>query len=141
LWSYHAGVLNEALLLRLFFPIQGEANATSTDTALAIVATIFLPLTFLVGVFGMNFHDVNGTGKPGNYQQPALPAWLPASSFRFPFFFSCASLSLYLSLSLFIVLSASIALLRITCSPTRRVMSMSCARPFCRHLQAWASAC
>lgn len=36
----------------------GKIRANQTDTALSLVATVFLPLTFLAGVFGMNFQCV-----------------------------------------------------------------------------------
>lgn len=38
---------------------------------LTLVSTIFLPLTFLVGVWGMNFHDMPELGLPHGY----LMAW------------------------------------------------------------------
>ena len=34
----------------------------NTQTLLSLVATIFLPLTFLSGVFGMNFQGINAEG-------------------------------------------------------------------------------
>jgi hypothetical protein len=43
----------------------GAAQTTQTDTALSLVATMFLPLTFLAGVFGMNFNY-----KPPGHSEP-----------------------------------------------------------------------
>merc|ERR1711967_163219 len=37
-----------------------ELMHTRVNTLLTMVATIFLPLTFLCGVYGMNFDDDNG---------------------------------------------------------------------------------
>lgn len=41
----------------------GDARTTQINTALSMVATVFLPLSFLTGVFGMNFDG----GTDGKY--------------------------------------------------------------------------
>ena len=43
--------------MRMALKDQADMWTNSTDTALAMVGTLFLPLTFLAGVFGMNFVD------------------------------------------------------------------------------------
>lgn len=62
----------------------GAAQTTQTDTALSLVATMFLPLTFLAGVFGMNFayqSPTQNSPRPGigiamlNTHYGALKFW------------------------------------------------------------------
>ena len=48
-WSEEAGILTAAMGLIC------SLQANNTATSLSLVATLFLPMTFLTGVFGMNF--------------------------------------------------------------------------------------
>jgi len=51
---------------------NNDLRLNRTMNQLTIVATIFIPLTFLVGVWGMNFHNMPELGWPNGY----LYAWL-----------------------------------------------------------------
>lgn len=47
--------------INLFFSVQGQRMNQVMKT-LTIVATVFIPLTFIVGVYGMNFHNMPELG-------------------------------------------------------------------------------
>jgi len=52
--------------INLFFSIQGQRMNQVMKT-LTIVATVFIPLTFIVGIYGMNFHNMPEIGWKYGY--------------------------------------------------------------------------
>jgi magnesium transporter len=66
--------------------LSSMANRTNeVMKVLTVMASIFIPLTFLAGVYGMNFHDMPELGWPGAY--PALLALMLAIAGGMLFFF------------------------------------------------------
>jgi magnesium transporter len=57
--------------INLFFSIQGQRMNQIMKT-LTIVATIFIPLTFIAGIYGMNFHNMPEIGWRYGY----LSVWI-----------------------------------------------------------------
>jgi Mg2+ and Co2+ transporter CorA len=59
-----------------------QLRATNTSILLSLIATIFLPLTFLSGVFGMNFTVDGGftIGMLNDAQGPAIFCWMCAGT-------------------------------------------------------------
>lgn len=56
--------MDESLRLETELEATMQMRATNTSIVLSLIATIFLPMTFIAGVFGMNF-QVNGNSSIG----------------------------------------------------------------------------
>lgn len=67
-----------------FYHLEQEHRTNEVMKVLTIIATLFLPLTFIAGVYGMNFdHQVSSWNMPELYWKYGYPACIGLMAFIF----------------------------------------------------------